>query len=352
MEVKRPLTRGFMRCGEGTHLLVWGNPDIRACVQQNRMRQTHVRAGRSRENDLMDHRIGRRRFLTLAGAAVASCHLRTASAASDAGTRDAGPWQMRLSTSSIHFAELPIEKACETIAGLGFEAIDIWSAHEGCPHLDDVASRLGPQGLQELLAGNRLKLFAFSVYAGGYARYAELLGKAGGGVAIQGSAPPCKPQELTARMRQFIESLKPLIELAERHNSYLAIENHGNALLDSLDSFKAFVDINTSPRLGIALAPYHIQASHASVPEAIRLCGRQLLFFYAWQNAADSKQLPGVGPTDMTPWIRALADVRYRGYVNPFMHGHPGTEIMTANLAVSRDYLRNCHAKIRETADT
>ena len=45
---------------------------------------------------------------------------------------------MHLSTSSIHFSELPIEKACERIAGLGFEAIDIWSAHEGCPHLDDV----------------------------------------------------------------------------------------------------------------------------------------------------------------------------------------------------------------------
>lgn len=300
----------------------------------------------------MDHRIGRRRFLTLTGAALASCRLRAVPAASKTGTEDAGPWQMRLSTSSIHFAELPIEKACEKIAELGFEAIDIWSAHEGCPHLDDVASRLGPQGLKELLARHKLKLFAFSVYAGGYERYAELLGRAGGGVAVQGSAGPGKPEELTARMRQFIESLKPLVELAEKHDSYLAIENHGNALLDSLDSLKAFVDINTSPRLGIALAPYHIQAIDASVPEAIRICGRQLLFFYAWQNQPESRQLPGVGPTGMTPWIRALADVRYRGYVNPFMHGHPGTEIMAVNLAKARDYLQDCHAGLRGTADT
>ena len=300
----------------------------------------------------MDHRIGRRRFLMLTGAAVASCRLWAVSGADDPKPEDAAPWRMRLSTSSIHFAELPIEKACEKIAGLGFEAIDIWSAHEGCPHLDDVASRLGPQGLRELLAGNKLKLLAFSVYAGGYARYAELLGKAGGGVAIQGSAPPCKPQELTARMREFVEGMKPLIELAEKHDSYLAIENHGQALLNSLDSLKAFVDINTSPRLGIALAPYHIQAVQASVPEAIRICGRQLFFFYAWQNQPDSGQLPGVGSTDMTPWIRALAEVRYRGYVNPFMHGRPGTGIMTANLATARDYLKSCHTKVRETTDT
>ncbi len=254
-------------------------------------------------------------------------------------------WRMRLSTSSIHFMELPIEQACERISQLGFKAIDIWSAHEGCPHLDDVAKRLGAEGLKELLAKHKLKLFAFSVYRGGYERYAELLGKAGGGVAVRGSGPACKPEELTARMRQFIEKLKPLAELAEKNNSYLAIENHGNALLCSLDSLKAFVDINTSPRLGIALAPYHIQTQKASVPEAIRICGRQLLFFYAWQHYPKSEQLPGIGPTDMTPWIRALANIRYRGYVNPFMHGHPEADVMSANLAKARDYLRDCYKK-------
>jgi len=254
-------------------------------------------------------------------------------------------WRMRLSTSSIHFMELPIEQACERIARLGFEAIDIWSAHQGCPHLDDVAERLGAEGLEILLSKHKLKLFAFSVYSGGYERYAELLGNAGGGVAVRGSGPACKPGELTTRMRQFIESLKPLAELAEKHNSYLAIENHGNALLCSLDSFKAFVDINTSPRLGIALAPYHIQTLKASVPEAIRICGRQLLFFYAWQNYPDSGQLPGVGPTDMMSWIKALADVRYRGYVNPFMHGHLEPDVMLANLARARDYLKDSYRK-------
>jgi len=252
---------------------------------------------------------------------------------------------MRLSTSSIHFMGLPIEQACERIARLGFEAIDIWSAHQGCPHLDDVAKRLGPQGLKELLAKNKLKLFAFSVYSGGYEKYAELLGKAGGGVAVRGSTGPCKAEELTARMREFLDGLKPLAELAEKYNSYLAIENHGNALLCSQDSFKAFVDNNTSPRLGIALAPYHVQRQQESVTETIRICGKQLFFFYAWQNYKGAEQLPGIGPTDMTPWIKALADIRYRGYVNPFMHGHPEPDEMTANLAKSRDYLKQCRKK-------
>ena len=113
------------------------------------------------------------------------------------------------------------------------------------------------------------------------AKYAELLGGVGGGVAIQGSAGACKPEELTPKMRAFLESLKPLIELAEKNNSRLAIENHGNSLLDLLDSFKAFVDLNTSPRLGLALAPYHLagwrrvrRGSHSDLrpPVALLLC--------------------------------------------------------------------------------
>jgi len=257
-------------------------------------------------------------------------------------------WKMRLSTSSIHFTGLPIEQACERIAKLGFEAIDIWSAHQGCPHLDDVAERLGSEGLKELLAKHQLKLCVFSVYQGGYERYAELLGRAGGAVAVRGSAGACKPEELTLRMRTFIEDLKPLVELAERHNSHLAIENHGNALLCSLDSLKAFVDINTSPRLGIALAPYHVQALNASVPEAIHICGKQLMFFYAWQHSPGSEQLPGVGPTDMMPWLQALADIQYRGYVNPFMHGQIEPDVMSANLSKARNYLRNGYQKMAE----
>ncbi|MBE0544480.1 MAG: sugar phosphate isomerase/epimerase [Verrucomicrobia bacterium] len=279
--------------------------------------------------------MNRRHFLTAAAFATASALTSCSGPTTAAAQRP----RLRLSTSSIHFKDLPIEQACEQIARLGFEGIDIWCAYDKCPHLDDVAARLGPEGLKEVLAKNRLQLYAFSTYVGGYAKYAQLLGKAGGGVAIQGSAPPCRPEELTARMKSFLESLKPLADLAEQHNSWLAIENHGNALLDSLDSFKAFVDLNPHRRVGIALAPYHVQAIGASVEEAIRIAGRQLLFFYAWQKQEGLNQLPGHGATDFRPWLAALAEADYRWYVNPFMHGHVEPATMAAALTKSRDYL-------------
>ena len=290
----------------------------------------------------------RRQFLSHGAAAIVAGAL-LGSRRSEAAEPKDGKWVMRLSTSSIHFQNLPIEKACEEIAALGFDAIDIWSGHAGCPHLDDVLKRLGPEKLTALLQKNKLDLFAFSTYRGGYGKYAELLGKAGGGVAVQGSAGACKPAELTGRMKQFLETRKPLVDLCEKYDSYLAIENHGGALLNTLDSFKAFADLNKSPRLGIALAPYHVQRIKASVPEAIRACGKQLLFFYAWQAQGGYKQFPGIGPTDFVPWIAALAEVKYGGCVNPFAHVHPRhlkTEEMRDALAKARDYLKQCYIKV------
>ena len=64
--------------------------------------------------------------------------------------------------------------------------------------------------------------------------------------------------------------------------------------------------------------------------------GKQLFFFYAWQRGKGTDQLPGIGPTDFTPWIAALSKVGYAGYVNPFMHGELETEQMSAALVKSR----------------
>ena len=88
--------------------------------------------------------VNRRRFLFRASAGLAGL---------SAGLARAGgrSWTMRLSASSIAFSGLPIEQACQRIARLGFEGIDIWSAHAGCPHLDDVQRRLGPRASRHCL---------------------------------------------------------------------------------------------------------------------------------------------------------------------------------------------------------
>ncbi len=287
-------------------------------------------------------RCSRRSFLRLGSAAfvgMAGADALLRGARADDQTR----WKMRLSCSSIAFASLPIEQAVQRIADLGFDAIDIWSGHAGCPHLDDVQDRLGPDALKQLLAKHKLELYSFSVYRGGYPRYAELLGKAGGGVAVHGSGGFKDPDDLTASMKHYLEAIKPELELAEKYDSYVAIENHsGKSLLNYMDSFKAFADLNRHPRLGIALAPYHIQINKESVEEAIKICGDQLFYFYAWQHAPGTEQLPGIGPTDCKPWLDTLAKIKFRYPVNPFMHHEPAPDEMVEAMAESCKYLKLC----------
>ena len=113
-------------------------------------------------------RQSRRRFLASASCAVAGLSAGWCVAQAARPAPGDARWKMKLSASTIAFSSLPIEQACERIARLGFEAVDIWSAHAGCPHLDDVQKGLGPDGLKDLLTRNKLALYAFSVYTGGY----------------------------------------------------------------------------------------------------------------------------------------------------------------------------------------
>jgi sugar phosphate isomerase/epimerase len=288
----------------------------------------------------------RRRFLhTAAAGSLAALALPAAwPFGTHAQAAEGSPWRMRLALSSVMFGELPIEQVCARAAALGFEGLDIWCPFGRCRHLDDVDKRLGGEGLKDLLAKHKLRLCSFSVYSVGFARYAKLISAFGGGVAVRESAyGKLKPEELTTRMRGFFEQLKPLIDQAGQAKARLAIENHGDALLCTLDSFKAFTDLNPAPaQVGLALAPYHLQSIKASVEDAIAICGSQLLFFYAWQNAPDFKQLPGLGATDFKPWLKALAKINYAGYVNPFMHGEPSADEMEKAVAQSCDYLKRC----------
>lgn len=260
---------------------------------------------------------------------------------------DAAPWRMKLAFSSVMFGDMPFEEVCERAAKLGFEALDIWPPFDKCRHLEEVVQRLGPDGLKKVLAQHKLALGSFSVYNAGFPRYADFIGQFGGGVVVRESAyGKIAPAELRARMKSFFEQLKPQIEQAGQAKAQLAIENHGDALLSTADSFKAFVDLNPAPQVvGIALAPYHLQAIKASVEEVIATCGGQLLFFYAWQNALGFQQLPGHGTTDFTPWLQALAKIGYAHYVNPFMHGHASAEEVSAAVAKARAYLKECHGK-------
>ena len=262
-------------------------------------------------------------------------------------------WKMKLATSSVMFDKLPIEQVCQRVARLGLGAIDIWAPFTWggaqCTHLEDVKKRLGGKGLKELLKKHKLEMAAFTIYGHKLSQYSELIGDYGGGVVVRGAdaGRAANPKDLAPKMRAFFEKLKPDIELAEKCNARLAIENHGGSLLSTPDSFKAFVELNPNKkRVGVAIAPYHLQGYKTPIEDVIKIAGSQCLFFYAWQKAKGVAQMPGVGPADFTPWVRALAELKYQHYSSIFMHGHPSADKMETAVSKSREYMLKCRGKV------
>ncbi len=294
--------------------------------------------------------LGRRQFIRSTALPLSALALPGLTNIARAAQEDA--WRMRLVFSSVMLSGLPFEDVCARAAKLGFDAIDIWCPFDRCTHLADVVKRLGPDGLQKLLDKHKLALGCFTTYTTaaesvGFPAYADFIGRFGGGLVVRESQYiQVKPEDLTKSMRAFFEMLKPQIEQAAQAKVRLAIENHGDALLGTPDSFKAFVDLNPAPQhVGVAVAPYHLQGIKASVEDVIRIAGSQLLFFYAWQRADGINQLPGHGPADFVPWLKALAKINYQGRLTPFMHGNMKPEEVAAGVAKSCAYLKECHTK-------
>ena len=61
---------------------------------------------------------------------------------------------------------------------------------------------------------------------------------------------------------------------------------------------------------------------------------------FQWRHATTPPPPPGVVKNSDVPFSSpALAKVNYRWYVNPFVHGEPEPDAMSAALEKSREYL-------------
>ena len=79
--------------------------------------------------------------------------------------------------------------------------------------------------------------------------------------------------ELKTAVGKFVEQMKPHLEVAEETGVTIAIENHGNNLIDSPDSLKWLAELRPSKHLGIAFAPYHLPQEADLLGQLIRDSG-------------------------------------------------------------------------------
>lgn len=289
----------------------------------------------------------RREFLmAAAGTAAVACAARLPAAEE--------PFRLRYVLGSCMYGKTKLAEILPEVRKTGADAIDLWPL----PHGDqrEQMDALGVEKCVEMLRTSGVRLGMTTRYDLGPLRLADelkLVGRLEGRLVVSGSVGPknVAGAEAKTAVRAFVEAMKPVVAEAEACGVTIGIENHANALIHTPDSLRYLAELSPSPRLGIALAPYHLPQDETLLARLIEDIGPRLVHFYAWQygrgchkpmpKAEELEQMPGRGPLDFRPLLAALRKIGYRGWTEIFMHPTPrGIPILDTVAEVTAEILR------------
>ena len=268
-------------------------------------------------------------------------------------------FQPRYMLGSCMYGYTKIEEILPEVKKVGASAIDIWPRVHGDQR--EQLDEMGEARFQELLTEHEVRLGCITQYKlgpFGLKNEIPLASRLGCQTIVTGARGPknLTGDDLKQAVGEFIEKMKPHIELAEENGLTIAIENHANNLISSPDSMRWLAELSPSPHLAIAFAPYHLPQNETLLASLIRELDHHIQVFYAWQHGngcmneqpkeSELLQMPGRGKLDFEPIIRALADIRYYGWMEIFMHPFPrgipildSTDAVTGEINRSRSYL-------------
>jgi sugar phosphate isomerase/epimerase len=307
--------------------------------------------------------LSRRRFVgaTAAALTAASCNpFDLAPAALGQETPSAASkLKLRYMLASSMYGYMSVDEILPEVAKSGATTIDIWPKVHG--NQREQLTEMGEEKFRQLLAQHKVTLGCITQYPlGPFGLQDEmrLANRFGCETIVCGGRGPTgkKGPELKAAVAKFIEQMKPHLAVAEETGVTIAIENHGNNLIDSADSLKWLAELRPSKHLGIALAPYHLPQDEQLMAKLIRDLGDSISIFYAWQHGMgchtklpkeqELLQMPGRGDLDFEPILDALAEIKYSGWTEIFMHPVPRgipiletAEEVTGEINRSREYL-------------
>jgi sugar phosphate isomerase/epimerase len=245
------------------------------------------------------------------------------------------------------------------VAKCGATHLDLWPKKHG--NQREQLTDLGEDRFLKLLNRHNVQLGCITQYAlgpFGLTEEFQLARRFGCELIVTGGEGPkgLTGVELKSAVGEFVERMKPHLAVAEENNVTVAIENHANNLFDSADSLKYLRDLSPSKYLKVGLAPYHLPQDAEQLAALIRDLGDSIAMFYAWQHGngcmnrlpkqEELLQLPGRGPLDFAPLLKALRDIDYHGWTEIFMHPVPRgipiletAEEVTNEINRSREYL-------------
>jgi sugar phosphate isomerase/epimerase len=246
------------------------------------------------------------------------------------------PFSFRWILASSLYGTLPVEQILAQVPKTAAAEIDLWPKH----HADqrEQVEAMGHDRFAELLARYKVRLGMTTRYDLGPFKLQEefkFLQRFGGRLIVTGAVGPkdLSGPECRRAVAQFVEQMKPHVAAAEEHGITIGIENHIHSLINTPDSIRYLGELSPSPRLGVALAPYHLSQDERLLAGLVEDLGPKLVHFYAWQfgegctrpmpKPLELKQMPGRGALKFRPMVAALAKIGYTGWSEVFMHPTP-----------------------------
>lgn len=298
--------------------------------------------------------VSRRSFLQHVGlAAVAATTGRAVPASTG--------FSLRYAVASSLYGGLSLDEILPEVPRQGSAAIDLWPRRHGTQR--EEADAWGRERLTAALRRHGVALALttrFDIGPYGLDEEIGFVASHGGRLIVTGAKGQAglSGEALREAVRRFVEAMRPTLERARAAGVEIAIENHGSMLINTPDSIRWLREFGQGLPLGLALAPYHLPQDPALIAGLIRELGDRLLLFYAWEYGRgcmkpmpldeELMQLPGRGPLDWAPPLRALHDIRFAGWTEIFMHptprGRPILEtapLVTAEINRARAHLES-----------
>ena len=298
----------------------------------------------------------RREFLAAGLAAGTACLLPRTSLA-----RSLPKLKLRYILGSCMYGYTELAEILPEVAKTGATHIDIWPKVHG--NQREQLDEMGEAKFAELLKKYDVQLGCITQYKlgpYGLADEFKLANRFGCPTIVTGGKGPkgLQGSELKSAVGKFIESMKPHVEAAAENGVTIAIENHGNNLIESPDSLRYLVELRPSKHLAVALAPYHLPQAPELLAHLIRDLGDGIEMFYAWQHGngcmqaqpkeTELLQMPGRGDLAFGPILEALSMIEYDRWMEIFMHPYPRgipilptTEEVSAEINRSREHLES-----------
>jgi sugar phosphate isomerase/epimerase len=141
-----------------------------------------------------------------------------------------------------------------------------------------------------------------------------------------GGMPPHKAA------RQFAESIRPILDSADRLNVDVGIECEPGLLLEWADELRQWIERLGHPRFGANLDIGHSQVMGESIPEVVRLLGDRIWNMHV-EDIPGRKHyhmVPGEGTLDWEGFRQSLVSIGYRRFLTVELYTHTEDPVAAA----------------------